>query len=218
MHYHGTTWWRRNKYNVYYLVPAIVTICVPLLVHPAETSCQVSLFHSAIFHTQTWESLDWGLGLEYSYYELWELAAIAQALIFSVVLLFEPREQRGIRAVMLLAFVELCVCLAAAICLGTKYIREYQWMVGATLVMFTVADFCMYRMLTEREELLMYKRLIFYVDVPIIITYGLITIRVGVPIDSDYIIFFSGAIAFQLIMGNIMIFVIRAYRRIETTY
>jgi hypothetical protein len=159
--------------------------------------------HWWFLHIENWS---WGnRSFFFDIGEIWELSAIVQALLFSGLLIFEPPEQPGIRRVILLLVFIVLACIFGAIALGFHWTIVYQFFVFVLVLSFALADHWMYGI----THLIEYKIALYLVDLPIFLALLVLTIHIGIPMRHGNKEFFSGAIAFQLIVGNATIYLIR---------
>ncbi len=215
-------WFRNNKRLILhwlYIAVGITTVIIPLLVHQQTADCVNrgirSILHYRIFHIENYScelvSPYFQFHFKISDYEIWELYAIIQAALFSFILIFEPDQKIGIRAILLTLFAVIILCPLAIVFLGLRVISLYQLALFLILVLFSLGDVIMWKKTRDKE----YRLLCFYVDIPILFAFTVLTSHVGLPVKDYYSFFFSGAIAFQLILGNILIFFIRSHTEIE---
>lgn len=204
---------RNFNLGLAYVVVAALTISIPVLSHPlADDQTTSGIFHWRFFHWCIFHIDNYHFPvcfhenyLSFVEDEIWELGAIVQAIIFSVILIFEPEEKTGFRKIALILFLIGIFGLFAILSLGFHQIEAYQIMVLSILVSFSIADIVMFKV----TKLKTYKMALWYVDVPILLALCLLTFHAGFPIKEDHRRFYSGAIAFQLLFGNILLFLIR---------
>jgi len=214
---HNRGWVGRHifNHNTIYVLIAAVTIILPVLIHSSKAPecANWGHIHLPFFHSENW-SLGWFKVWDQTFHfegtEIWELFAILQAAAFSILLIFEPEEGPGIRKVFFAFIFIIISCLAGIITLGFHITWAYQVAVFLTLACFTRADYLMLRL----TKLIQYKMAIFLVDIPIFLALVFLTIHIGIPMKCDHHEFFSGAIAFQLIFGNTVLFIIRLSDRL----
>ena len=152
------------------------------------------------------------VGLYLDKYLIWDISALFQAGIFSFLLAVEaPARKVGKYFVLIYGFVILGVLMASLV-LVFNNVWAYQMWVIINIIIFTVGDTYMW----WKNKETIYKLLIFYVDLPILISLISINVIVSVPMEKDYHHFYSGAIAFQLLMGNLLIFLMRSHLEIES--
>jgi hypothetical protein len=188
---------------------AIFALCVmaPFYIHEGASCHGSGVFHSAIFHSPFLHEIYIGkssyLQLEFDQYSCWELFGIIQASVVSFFLLFRVKEYT--RKILLVAAAIVVLGPLACLALLTGALRFYEICVIAILISFSLEDYNLYR----RSRQIEYRMLIRFVDIPILTSVILLTWFVGFPIRDEYRHFYSGAIAFQLIVGTLLLILIR---------
>jgi hypothetical protein len=117
--------------------------------------------------------------------------------------MFEPA--RFTRAILLVPTVVVAICSAAIFCLGNHLEKAYQITLIIIPMCFLFEDVMLYKIMKDPS----YSSFIWFVDGPLLATIVATMCIVGIPLSDKYKIFFSGAIAFQLMLGNTLVLAIR---------
>jgi hypothetical protein len=210
------TWWdspyKPYVLNILYLWSAAIFIFICLYSH-SKGEQSPHKFHWGFFHTEFYDVSKLKLNdqpwvLHGS--EVWEFYAIFLTMIFSLLLLFEPQEKPGIIRIVFCAILVLFACIAGLFFLGLHFTGVYQILLLFMVLVLTLVDGLMFRASGELE----YKLLQFYVDIPMLISLGLLIFYVDLPLRSGTQEFFGGALAFQFIIGCVLVVLVRAHKRI----
>lgn len=180
-----------------------------------ETCQHGGVKHWAIFHIENWNSWigshllgwlnhNWQMGL----FETWDFLALAITLAFSIILLFECKTDKFLVSTI---WVVIIVGTIGLVSVGYHSTKFYPIALSIVLVALFLADFVSYVLSKYQEKV--YKRLLFFVDIPMIISLALLLCYEGFQLRHQE--FFSGAIAFQFLMGNIVLYLVRGYGRIN---
>jgi len=189
-----------------YVAVAFVTILIPLQFHVPVPSCTNSIWHSGIFHAP-WQ-FDHFFGpshivLIFDEFTIWELFGILQATLFAILAVFEP-ELRS-RAALVVPFAVMAICFISIFYLGNHKDTYYEITLFVIPTFFLLEDILLYSKLKNPS----YASFIWFVDGPLLLTIIATTFIVGIPLADKYKTFFSGAIAFQLMLGNTLVLAIR---------
>lgn len=178
---------------------SLLTTLVPLLAHHRRSDCWL------VCHVVNLETYHFTKTFNYNGDSLWDLFAIFQASVVSLSLLLEIPDAKGAKKPAVIAAYLIALAVIAIYALGSGQLVWYQVSILILAAGFLLEDYLLFHFgLIEGaiDNLL-------YVDIPYLLALGVVTWYVGIPIRGDSELFFSGAIAFQLVMGNILLFVIR---------
>jgi hypothetical protein len=109
-----------------------------------------------------------------------------------------------------MAGVIIFACIAGIFSLGWHFTTIYQLVLLFLVIVLAMVDGSMFKVFNTPE----YKLLQFFVDIPILISLSLLTLYVGIPIAEKHQDFFSGALAFQFIIGCLLVVLVREHERI----
>jgi hypothetical protein len=206
--------------SILYVVFAATFIIISVLSHSAtDQSFHTGFWNHAIFHLRVFhlESYDWSQ-VDFMHHpwilhgtEVWEFYAIGLTGIFSLLLLWEPEEKAGVVMIVFCALFIFLACTIGLLALGWHFTRTYQVLLLVMVLGLAVVDGLMFNASKTAAE---YKFLQFFVDIPIFISLLMLTWYVGFPIRDSHRGFFSGALAFQFIMGCLLVMLVKAHRRI----
>lgn len=172
------------------------------------------MFHWGFFHTEFYDFSQTininGRGWRLTGSEVWEFYAILLTMIFSLLLLGEPEEKPGVGLIFLCAGLILFACILGIFCLGLHHRMWYQGVLLFIVLVLALVDGLMYRASKTRE----YRLLQFFVDIPMFISLCLLIFYVRLPVEPEFKEFFSGALAFQFIIGCLLVLLVRAHGRI----
>lgn len=187
----------------YYLV--LLSILIPLFAHARNPGCWP--FLCRIVNEETYRFFG------YARHEIWELYGVLQAVAVSVLLFFEiPDDRQGIKYPVLICPLIVVLAASAAFSLGKHWMTAYQ-----LLVIALAFGFCLEDQLLKKLDEPSAKDIFWLVDVPVIASLLVVTWYVGFGVNNiDDAHFFSGAIAFQFIMGNFLLVTIRTRLALST--
>jgi hypothetical protein len=192
----------------FWLKLAILIVCVSWAwaVHEAGVECDVSICERKFLHPPRFQLLESEIGWEAS--EAWDVAALLQAIILSIIVWFEAHGS-NIRGMMISGSVALFVTVFAIGTSGTQHHSLYHWSVLSSVVLMTLADILGARGNLDKT---FYCNVILYVDVPVVTSLLVLTLFVEQRFDPMGALratsFYSGAVAFQLMMASICILVL----------
>jgi hypothetical protein len=126
-----------------------------------------------------------------------------QATLFGILAVFEPA--RFTRAALLVPIAVIAICLTSIFCLGNHLDTAYEITLFIIPTFFLLEDLMLYSTFKNPS----YSAFIWYVDGPLLVTIIATIFIVGIPLADKYKTFFSGAIAFQLMLGNTLVLAIR---------
>lgn len=201
--------------HVLFIITLIGLFALPLIIGDSS-NCDIPSWRCIFDISKLNGDYDLGTltlkGLYLDKFLVWEIVALFQASIFSILLAIEaPASKVGKWFAWIYGLIIIFAVLGALLIIF-KAITVYQLLVVVIVFIFLFGDIYMWKKNNEQ----IYKLLIFYVDIPIIISLLLITVVVSVPMQKDYHQFFSGSVAFQLLMGNLLIFILRSHQEIES--
>lgn len=238
---------RHRVFHWFYIVVAIFTTSIPACAHKVSPHCAAGgVRHWSVFHLDNY-CLKWSEQLPprredgisvvsamgspsghfdkttvsvfdhfvpVDNYELWEISALVQSLLVSVLLFIELDDKSpGVKRNMTPLIVTGILSVGAVFCLAVNFITYYEVALIAIILGFMWFDAMSYR----RKKAATFKFLMFYVDVPVLSAILVMCFVAGFPITKNWNHFFSGAVAFQLMVANIAIIMIRSHQHIEAS-
>jgi hypothetical protein len=191
---------------MYYLV--LLSILVPLCVHTRTPNCW------PICRLVNEGSYAFSNQFGYSRHEIWELFGVLQAVAVSVLLFFEiPDDKTSTKYPVMVCGLLVVLGGFAAYCLGAHQLGLYQILLILLSGGFLIEDWLLRKKnLDERSA----KDILYLVDLPVLVSLAILTWYVRIPVRGDDAHFFSGAIAFQFIMGNVLLVTIRTRVAVST--
>lgn len=216
-------------YDSAYIAIATLTVLIPATMHSKAGCCTHHWLH--VGSVNLVHSEDYNLKLEFSAFdangrfegqrkklsngEIWEGFALLQALLFSLILIIDVSPDKYSK---ILVFGIVCIVVFSFLALMSlllEFTKAYQWLLGLNIFGFMLMDFILYTK-TKRNykkgsqgEFIIYRNLLLYVDVPVLLAISILYSYAGLPVLNARREFFSGAVAFQLIFGNFLIFLVR---------
>jgi hypothetical protein len=215
-----TSEYKPHFISVFYLFFAVIFITFSVLSHSAgddlglHTGFWGHIFHNAFFHLESYDlSLfdschPWKLEGA----EIWEFWAIMLTSVFSMLLFWQQDEKPGVGLIIFCGLSIFLACPLALLFLGLHQTTLYQLSLLFMVSGLAIVDGLMFKAskgsAVEKWE---YKFLQFFVDIPILISLFILIVYVRVQVSNSHKDFFSGALAFQFIMGCLLVLLVKGY-------
>jgi hypothetical protein len=194
-----------------YVLSAIITIVVPFNIHH-PSACNNNERCFFFLHT-TWYLFNWGTSAQPFFFafkpmEIWELFALLQVALFSSIVIWEADDRKiNIRISVLTMIGIIGICLIGIGLLGKHQYFWYQVAMILIVSLLLIVDVSFHVATHDKRYLFLWL----FVDIPILAALIVLNVYVSFPIGQEYFHFYSGAIAFQLMIGNLLIFITGLY-------
>lgn len=215
-----TSEYKPHIISILYLIFALAFIAICVFSHSIDDkSFHSGIWSYGIFHLQPFqlESYDFSLldscnpwKLEGT--EVWEFWAIMLTGVFSVLLFFQPEEKPGVGLIIFCGLSIFLACPLALLFLGLHFTKLYESSLLFMVAGLAIVDGLMFKAskgsVVEKYQ---YRFLQFFVDIPILLSLAILVAYVGFPMRQSHKDFFSGALAFQFIMGCLLVLLVKGY-------
>jgi len=185
-----------------YAAVMIAFPAIPFFAHAPRPDCRqfmvAQFFHTNAYHLvfRVWT---------FNQHQIWELWAIIQATAISVLLFFEIPEKQGIRVAIAGSFLIALTSVGAIHALGTAAKSSYQVLLIMIAVLMLCEDFYLHKKFAAPSA----KDIIIFIDIPVFVSLVIVNLYVSFPVRAEHEPFLSGAVAFELVMANLVIVIVR---------